>query len=345
MFENKDNIIKKTIVVSAGTKEIPIGAYNNENISVLKLPEGLEKIGAYAFANNRIKSLEIPSTVEEIGMDSFAMNDIETVAFKEGIEEIPSEAFYKNNISRISLPNSLKKIGRNAFSKNNLTKVVIPSNVYEIEKNAFDNIDVEYRGILITKEEIEKYGCENIISLMREKKAKLRNENKALSDEAKNVKEEEKEKEVSIPLDSNSDELVDKILLLAAHEERRWQSSINELKAELRLLSSSLKSKYTSLKNIEKYKEELVSFTTYLASLGANSRSDFDITEKMHIINAIEKLASARVKGFDVDIANLNSDIEELCMKIRGVQMQIRKQEETISHVTETKEYLSGKSK
>ena len=294
MFENKDNIIKKTIVISEGTKEIPIGAYNNENISILKLPEGLEKIGAYAFANNRIKSLEIPSTVEEIGMDSFAMNDIESVTFKEGIEEIPSEAFYKNNISHISLPNSLKKIGRNAFSKNKLTKVVIPSNVYEIEKNAFDNIDVEYRGILITKEEIEKYGCENIISLMREKKTKLRNENKALSGKEKNVEEEEKE--VSISLDPNSDELVDKILLLAAHEEKRWQSSINELKEELRVLSSSLKGKYTSLKNIEKYKEELASFTTYLAGLGANSRSDFDITEKMHIINAIEKLASARIK-------------------------------------------------
>lgn len=343
MFENKDNIMRKTIVISAGTKEIPIGAYNNENISVLKLPEGLEKIGAYAFANNRIKSLEIPSTVEEIGMDSFAMNDIETVAFKEGIEEIPSEAFYKNNISHISLPNSLKKIGRNAFRKNNLTKVVIPSNVYEIEKNAFDNIDVEYRGILITKEEIEKYGCENITSLMREKKTKLRNENKALSGEAKNVKEEEKE--VSIPLDPNSAELVDKILLLAAYEEKKRESSISELKADLRVLSSSLKSKYTSLKNIEKYKEELASFATYLAGLGANSRSDFDITEKMHIINAIEKLASARIKGFDVDISNLNSDIEELCMKIRKIQMQIRKQEEAVSHVTETKEYLSGKSK
>ena len=38
MFENKDNIMRKTIVISAGTKEIPIGAYNNENISVLKLP-------------------------------------------------------------------------------------------------------------------------------------------------------------------------------------------------------------------------------------------------------------------------------------------------------------------
>ena len=154
-----------------------------------------------------------------------------------------------------------------------------------------------------------------------------------------------KEKEVSIPLDPNSAELVDKILLLAAYEEKKRESSISELKADLRVLSSSLKSKYTSLKNIEKYKEELASFATYLAGLGANSRSDFDITEKMHIINAIEKLASARIKGFDVDISNLNSDIEELCMKIRKIQMQIRKQEEAVSHVTETKEYLSGKSK
>ena len=85
----------------------------------------------------------------------------------DSITEIGNYAFSNNCLQQITLPKNLTKIPTGMCLNNFINQIVIPSSVTEIGENAFDNIDVIYKDKKITKEEIRKYGCENIIRISK----------------------------------------------------------------------------------------------------------------------------------------------------------------------------------
>ncbi|MBQ6816469.1 MAG: leucine-rich repeat domain-containing protein [Clostridia bacterium] len=118
-----------------GLTEIGHAAFmNNENITEVIIPEGVEAIGSYAFANCsnleavklpstlksfmqgnnfsmcvKLKKVEIPGGVKIIPAGAFyACNLEEGVVFSYGIEEIHYQAFYGSNMPTIELPETVK---------------------------------------------------------------------------------------------------------------------------------------------------------------------------------------------------------------------------------------------
>jgi len=64
------------VMIAKTVKEIGNGAFSDNEITYLKLNEGLEIIKPYAFNNNKIDKLDIPSTVKEIGREAFNKNEL-----------------------------------------------------------------------------------------------------------------------------------------------------------------------------------------------------------------------------------------------------------------------------
>ena len=127
-----------------GKKVVAIGksAFENTNIKIINLPEGLKSIKTRAFRNCKdLESIDIPSTVEEIRGRAFE-NDtrLKSVILHEGLKEIRGGAFKNNtNLYNIELPDSLEYLGGSAFSHcSSLTTITIPKKVIEINGQTFE---------------------------------------------------------------------------------------------------------------------------------------------------------------------------------------------------------------
>ena len=142
------------------------GAFMNNQIDLLVLPSGLEKIGDAAFHINNISMVLIPREVQHIGRSAFRQNNIiyglgfedgskvqkiDEMAFAEsnlsavdfsnaqGIRDIAVQAFAANDLSVLELPKSLLTVGPEAFRSNQLTEVQAPAELQSISFNAFDD--------------------------------------------------------------------------------------------------------------------------------------------------------------------------------------------------------------
>lgn len=177
----------KSVEIPNSVEIIDESAFFENNLTSLTIPNGVKTIGSYAFHENRLTDLIISNSVRYIGNSTFCANELVNVEIPNGVVNIGDRAFAANFLLNIKIPSSVKYIGSyafahnnltnliienglvnidgGAFNNNNLTKVTIPKSVIFIGKNAFDNIDIIYDDVLIKKELIEKYGCENIIKL------------------------------------------------------------------------------------------------------------------------------------------------------------------------------------
>ena len=83
---------------------------NNEAVTKLVIPEGVETISEYAF---------------------YGCEGLSEVTLSEGVKEIGNDAFYGcKNLTEVSLPSTLTDIGSSAFSRSSLTEITIPKDVY-----------------------------------------------------------------------------------------------------------------------------------------------------------------------------------------------------------------------
>ena len=146
-----------TLILSKNLTEIPSGAFgcsdaNNymENLTEVKIPEGVTKIGANAFAGNNIKNIEIPSNVTEIGNYAFStknyLKDECTVTLPEGLTTIGSYAFRNKVIKEVNLPTTVTGLKKNTFQKEysdstvaTVTKVYVTKAQYLDKKNFPDS--------------------------------------------------------------------------------------------------------------------------------------------------------------------------------------------------------------
>ena len=105
------------------------GAFANNNISQIELPDSLTTIGASSFKDNKLLNIELPNSIINIG----------------------ERAFEGNSLKKLAIPNSVKTIGFRAFLGNDLNWVLINSNsnLTSIESLAFSSSsETTYGGIV-----------------------------------------------------------------------------------------------------------------------------------------------------------------------------------------------------
>ena len=94
-------------------------------------------IGDGAFFNNALTSVIIPNSVTTIGEGTFASNALTSVTIGNSVTTIGAGAFANNALTSVTIGNSVMTIGNFAFGFNNLTSVTIPDSVTSIGEQAF----------------------------------------------------------------------------------------------------------------------------------------------------------------------------------------------------------------
>jgi hypothetical protein len=125
--------------------------YGYKNLILITLPEGLKIISTGALVGTGITSIEIPSTVTSLGQQAFYNSSLISVKFAEGsaITTIPMEAFSLTPITSINIPDKVTQIARGAFRGcESLPFIELPEGVKTLADNAFKNCSA-LKGIVI----------------------------------------------------------------------------------------------------------------------------------------------------------------------------------------------------
>lgn len=133
------------------------GAFKNQGIETLKLPEGMMVdyddtvthvvtrrgnflIGASAFASNKLTSLVLPEGVIFIGPSSFARNNLSYLKIPHTFWWLENSAFAYNNLTTVGFPKTCDfqcQIHAFAFAHNNIKSVRLPDYTEVVEMKAF----------------------------------------------------------------------------------------------------------------------------------------------------------------------------------------------------------------
>lgn len=94
------------------------GAFENNNIKILTIPETVINVGNSAFRNNRLQYLDLGTNVSIIGDMAFTNNLLTAVDIPSSVYTINQKAFFTNQIRRITIPGTITGIEDLAFARN-----------------------------------------------------------------------------------------------------------------------------------------------------------------------------------------------------------------------------------
>lgn len=138
---------------------------NNLKIENIKFPKNLKIIGNYSFHGNNISVLELPQNLEKIDNDAFSKNIIREVIFPDSVNEIGVNAFSGNIINSVKLPKNIQKISYGVFSHNRIKDIILPDSVLKIEENAFSNNRIENLTIPKSIKYLSGFSNNNLTSI------------------------------------------------------------------------------------------------------------------------------------------------------------------------------------
>lgn len=112
---------------------------NNENITSVKIPEGVSSIPDEEFLNCKsLNTVYLPESLKTIGNRSFKNTVIKEINIPDKVESIGEEAFKSTLLESIELPSELKTLGTASFQIDSLKKVILNSEIVPV-KNTFSN--------------------------------------------------------------------------------------------------------------------------------------------------------------------------------------------------------------
>ena len=126
---------------------------NNNDLKMVKLPEGIFKLRSFSFCNSFIQHVEFPKSLDEIGGDCFNNSAIEEAILPDELRIIKENAFNNcSKLKKVTLPNNgqFNIIPANCFRDcESLKEITIPMSVKEIRSMAFagiPNLKIKYEG-------------------------------------------------------------------------------------------------------------------------------------------------------------------------------------------------------
>ena len=113
--------------------EIDRTAFQEKELTKVKIPGSVKSIGVAAFAkNSELRSVTIENGVTLIGASAFTDGKLEEVTIPSSVTSIGKAAFYHNELRSVTIQSGVKSIDEGAFQYNKLEKVTIPSSVTSI---------------------------------------------------------------------------------------------------------------------------------------------------------------------------------------------------------------------
>lgn len=129
---------------------------NEELVTDLQIPEGVEKIPNIAFMGVSATSLTLPETVHTIEYYAFKNSAIQKAVLSEGLRTIEGQAFYGSKLQSVTLPDSLTQMEWEAFANcTELESVHIGAGLSNIPSNAFSGAGLKS---LVIPENIQSIG-------------------------------------------------------------------------------------------------------------------------------------------------------------------------------------------
>ena len=99
----------------------------------------ITSIGGGAFGNNAITSVIIPDSVTTIGGSAFSFNDLTSVIIPDSVTSIEGGAFRDNDLTSVVIPDSVTTIGGWAFYGNALTSAAFEGDYGSFNLSIFDD--------------------------------------------------------------------------------------------------------------------------------------------------------------------------------------------------------------
>ncbi len=138
-----DNVITidAHVFQNKGIKEVNMGknvqkigkyAFSDNEINKINFDPANQVLGEIeegAFRNNLLKDLTLPDTVKTIGISSFRNNKLQTLNLGK-VERIDDEAFRNNDLVEVNIPDTVTFFGQNVFLDNNrYVKIITKNNI------------------------------------------------------------------------------------------------------------------------------------------------------------------------------------------------------------------------
>jgi hypothetical protein len=117
---------------------IYIGAFKDNQLVSITIPDSVNFIGTEAFYNNQLTNIKLPNKAKYIGESAFAKNKLVSITIPDRLPHISKSTFAKNKITEVIIPDSVISIRESAFLKNKITNITISKRV-KIETSVFDN--------------------------------------------------------------------------------------------------------------------------------------------------------------------------------------------------------------
>ena len=132
--------------VATGLTTIGTGAFAQNNLTTLTIPQNITSMRMYAFHKNNLVNLNLSNAINltTIPEGAFSYNLLQSINFSNSVTTISKGAFQFNKFTTISIPDSVTTIENSAFILNNLTSVYIGSRIEKIDGTAFKNGEIEY---------------------------------------------------------------------------------------------------------------------------------------------------------------------------------------------------------
>ncbi|WP_245719373.1 leucine-rich repeat protein [Pelagirhabdus alkalitolerans] len=114
------------------------GAFREQGLTSVDLPDSLKEIQRNSFRDNHLTSVELPESLEHIYMYAFFNNDLETLELNENLTQIEGYAFQNNQLTEVDLGENINAIFNGAFQGNQIEEIVIPDSISIIQSSVFE---------------------------------------------------------------------------------------------------------------------------------------------------------------------------------------------------------------